>query len=102
MHLTIRCNAYHYALLEEGRMKTMIRSTLTDRGQTTIPAPVRKALGLKPRQRIRYELREDGVLIRPETETLMDLRGSLKSRAPAVSRAEERASARAARRRRYT
>ena len=57
----------------------MIRSTLTDQGQTTIPAAIRKALGLKPRQRLRYELVEGGVLIRPETEHLMDLAGSLKS-----------------------
>ena len=57
----------------------MIHSTLTDQGQTTIPAQVRKALGLKPRQRLRYELVEGGVLIRPETETLMDLAGSLHS-----------------------
>ena len=57
----------------------MIHSTLTDQGQTTIPAQVRKTLGLKPRQRLNYEFVEGGVLIRPETETLMDLAGSLKS-----------------------
>lgn len=58
----------------------MIHSTLTDAGQTTIPAAVRKALGLRPRQRLTYELREDGVLVRAETRTLMDLAGSLPSR----------------------
>lgn len=57
----------------------MIHSTLTDQGQTTIPVQVRNALGLKPRQRLSYELVENGVLIRPETETLMDLAGCLKS-----------------------
>lgn len=57
----------------------MIHSTLTEAGQTTIPAAVRKALGLKPRQRLTYELVDEGVLIKPETETLMDLAGSLKS-----------------------
>lgn len=57
----------------------MIHSTLTDQGQTTIPAQVRKALDLKPRQRLSYEFVDGGVLIRPETETLMDLAGSLQS-----------------------
>jgi hypothetical protein len=34
---------------------------------------VRKALKLKPRQRLTYEVLQDGVLIHPETESLMDL-----------------------------
>ena len=34
----------------------MINSTLTDKWQTTIPVKVRKALNLKPRQRLVYEL----------------------------------------------
>lgn len=79
----------------------MIRSTLTDRWQTTIPAAVRKALGLKPRQRLTYEVREDGVLIRPETDSLMDLAGSLPSKRPAGTKAEERDAARSVRADRY-
>jgi len=40
-------------------------STLTDRYQTTIPARVRKALGLRKRDTIEYEIRDDGsVLLR--------------------------------------
>jgi AbrB family looped-hinge helix DNA binding protein len=75
----------------------VIRSTLTDRGQTTIPAAVRKALGLQPRQQITYEVREDGVLIRAERETLTDLAGSIRSAVPLATKAQERAAARAAR-----
>jgi antitoxin PrlF len=55
----------------------LLKETITDRGQTTIPAAVRKALKLKPRQRLTYEVLQDGVLIRPETESLMDLAGCL-------------------------
>lgn len=74
-----------------------IRSTITDRWQTTIPALVRKALGLRPRQRLVYELREGGVLIRPEQEGLASLYGCLANdRAPAT-KDDERAAARAAR-----
>jgi bifunctional DNA-binding transcriptional regulator/antitoxin component of YhaV-PrlF toxin-antitoxin module len=57
----------------------MIRSTLTERWQTTIPVEVRKALGLQPRQGLLYELRGESVVIRPEGETLMDLAGCLAS-----------------------
>ena len=62
----------------------MIRSTLTDRWQTTIPVEVRKALGLQPRQGLLYEVRGESVVIRPEGETLMDIAGCLASdrRAP--------------------
>ena len=78
-----------------------IKSTITDRGQTTIPAAVRKALNLKPRQRLTYEVFQDGVLIRPETESLMDLAGCLKSKVPAATKPEEREKAREARLGRY-
>ena len=81
-------------------MRTL-RSTITDRGQTTIPAAVRKALKLKPRQRLTYEIQTEGVLIRPETENLMDLAGCLKSKVPAGMKAEERKKARETRLGRY-
>ncbi|MEY2976080.1 MAG: HtaR suppressor protein, partial [Cyanobacteriota bacterium] len=35
-------------------------STLTDRYQTTIPDPVRKALGLNKRDKICYTIQPDG------------------------------------------
>lgn len=62
---------------------------------------MRKALKLKPRQRLTYEVRQDGVLIRPETESLMDLAGCLKSKVPAAAKTEEREQARDARLGRY-
>ena len=79
----------------------MLKSTITERGQTTIPAEVRKALRLKPHQRLTYEIRDDGVVVRPETENIMDLAGSLKSDVPAASKSEEREKARKVRRGRY-
>ena len=68
----------------------MIRSTLTDRWQTTIPAEVRAALGLRPRQGLLYEIRGESVILRPEGESLMDLAGCLKSNSPAVSKEDAR------------
>ncbi len=72
----------------------MIRSTLTDRWQTTIPAEVRAALGLQPRQGLLYEIHGDSVTLRPEGETLMDLAGSLQSNQPPLSKQAARDAAR--------
>ena len=43
----------------------MIESTLTARGQTTIPKTVRSRLNLKEGDRIRYEVEENSVRLIP-------------------------------------
>lgn len=45
----------------------MQESTVTSRGQTTLPRAVREALGLRPGDRVRYLLLENGEvrLLRP-------------------------------------
>ena len=40
-----------------------VESTLTDRYQTTVPQPVRRALGLRKRDRIRYAFRSNGEVV---------------------------------------
>ena len=58
----------------------MLESTITDKGQTTVPKEVREALGMKPRQRLQWNLTENGtVTVRAEPSALA-LYGSLKSR----------------------
>lgn len=58
----------------------MIQSTVTDKGQTTVPREVREALGIRPRQRLQWDIEGDGsVTVRPEPSPLA-LFGSLKSR----------------------
>lgn len=70
-----------------------MQSTVTNNWQTTIPAEVRKALKLRPRQRLTYELTDDGgAIIRPSSAVLTDLYGSLRSAVPAASKEEERQS----------
>jgi bifunctional DNA-binding transcriptional regulator/antitoxin component of YhaV-PrlF toxin-antitoxin module len=81
-------------------MRTLT-STLTDRGQTTIPAAVRKAFKLKPRQQIIYEIRGEDVLIRSDRENPIELASCLKSEVMAGTKADERDNACAARLRRY-
>lgn len=53
-------------------------SKVTERGQTTLPSQVRKALGLKPHDSIIYIIEDDRVVIKPLRGDVLDLRGRLK------------------------
>ena len=80
----------------------MIRSTLTERWQTTIPAAIRKALRLKPRQQLSYELVDGGVLIRGQCGSLEDFYGCLGNDVKAGTKAQERDAAHSSRVDRYS
>jgi AbrB family looped-hinge helix DNA binding protein len=56
----------------------MLHSTITRKGQTTIPGEVRDALKLKPGDKIEYEVEGDHAIIRIHPGT-MALMGALKS-----------------------
>ena len=57
----------------------MATSTLSSKGQVTIPKEVREALHLDPGDRVLFVVREDGVVeLRPQTLDLRDLVGTLK------------------------
>lgn len=72
----------------------MIESTLTDKGQTTVPRKIREALGLKPRGRLQWVINEEGlVTVRPEPSALA-LFGSLKPEVPFPGIQEEKAAVR--------
>jgi len=61
----------------------MAISTMTSKGQTTIPKEIRRKLRLKTGDRLEYVLDDQGrVLLIPVTRSLMDLCGSLNHRAP--------------------
>lgn len=57
----------------------MPRSTLTSKGQTTVPKPVREALGLEAGDSIRWEIRGGRVEITGKRPRLLDLEGSIKT-----------------------
>lgn len=62
----------------------MYESTVTAKGQTTLPKDVRDLLGLEPGDRIRYLVSGDTVrILRPRKA--MSLCGSLKHDGPPVS-----------------
>ncbi len=61
-------------------------STITSKGQVTIPRQVRKALDLDTGDRVSFLVRDDGVVeLRPETTDLKDLFGMLPSKRKGVS-----------------
>lgn len=55
----------------------MPTSTLTTRGQTTVPKPIREALGLQPGDRVEFTLQGDRVLLRRAGADLSALDGML-------------------------
>ena len=63
----------------------MSTSTLTSKGQTTIPIEVRKQLNLHPGDRLEFVIDEDGrVLILPASIDASELAGMLKRPAKPV------------------
>ena len=64
----------------------MSTSTLTSKGQTTIPKDVRKRLNLHPGDRLEFVIDDDGrVLVLPASIDASELAGMLKSPARPVS-----------------
>ncbi|HVC80564.1 MAG TPA: AbrB/MazE/SpoVT family DNA-binding domain-containing protein [Chloroflexota bacterium] len=51
------------------------RTTLTERGQVTLPSEIRRKLGLKPRQKVHFEVDGDSIHIIPSDFTLESIRG---------------------------
>lgn len=56
----------------------MPTSTLTSKGQVTIPKEIREVLGLKEHDRVNFVKRGGDVLIKPVKGDIFGLRGSVK------------------------
>jgi AbrB family looped-hinge helix DNA binding protein len=64
----------------------MPSTTLTSKGQVTIPKAVREELGLREGDRVAFRVQEDGtVVVEPETVDVLSLAGVLKPRRKGVS-----------------
>ncbi len=58
----------------------MPESTITAKGQTTVPRQVREQLGVGPGTRLVWHVMPNGtLLVRAKTRSLLDLAGSLRS-----------------------
>ncbi len=55
-------------------------SSLTSKGQVTIPASIRKALGLKPRDKVAFRMEDGTVRIAPARGSVRDYAGKVKIR----------------------
>lgn len=68
----------------------MLESTLTSKGQTTLPKEVREALGLKPGDRVRYRLGDGEVrLVRPRDVRLLRGAARYEGRARSLEEMQE-------------
>ena len=64
----------------------MPSSTLTSKGQITLPKEIRESLSIGPGDRVAFRLREDGVVeMVPETVDVMDLCGVFKPKVRGVT-----------------
>lgn len=56
-------------------------ASVTQKGQATIPAPIRERLGIKPNAKIVFELKGNEVTIKPVAD-FFEMKGSVKSNKP--------------------
>jgi AbrB family looped-hinge helix DNA binding protein len=57
----------------------MPEATMTSKGQVTIPAEIRKAMGLNAGERVVFTQLDDGTTVmRAKTRSILELRGMLK------------------------
>ena len=66
----------------------MSRSTLTSKGQITLPKDIREHLGVESGDRLNFEIRDGAVVIEPETVEISTLRGVVRNRGRKVSIAD--------------
>ena len=62
----------------------MLDSTITTKGQTTLPKAIRDSLALKPGDKVRYVMLDEGALIMPVRPTSLLFR-SLRYEGPVVT-----------------
>ena len=64
----------------------MSSAAVTSKGQITIPIAVRKKLGLKPGDRVRFVEDENGeFILRHKTGSILELKGIVRRKGKAVS-----------------
>ena len=57
-----------------------LESTVTQKGQVTIPAAVRARLGLRPKDKVRFEVAGDAVTLQPAPSKLLAGYGAVRPR----------------------
>jgi antitoxin PrlF len=70
-----------------------IISTITTKGQVTIPVEIRRLLGVGPQDKIAFVVENDQVHLLPRGSVAQRTAGALKSEQPALSPDQEREAA---------
>lgn len=68
-------------------------SRLTKKGQVTLPAEIRRLLGVAPRDQVAFVVEGDQVRLTPATSVVARTAGMLRSEQPPLSPREEKAAA---------
>lgn len=68
----------------------MQMTTVTQKGQVTIPISIRKAIGVKPGQKVGFERKKNQIILKPAVD-FFSLRGSIKSKKPFDIKAMDKA-----------
>ena len=71
----------------------MTVSTITRKGQTTIPKEIREHLDLHPQQQVTFEPKDGYVIMRPLDTSLDRFAGALAGKKPVGTKAAERKAA---------
>lgn len=66
-------------------------TSVTQKGQATIPAPIRKSLGIKPNTKIVFELKDNNEATFKPVVDFFSLKGSVKTNKPFDLNAMEKA-----------
>ena len=67
----------------------MAEAAVTSKGQITIPADIRKAMGIKSKDRVVFTVLPDGTTVmRAKTKSIAELKGVLKNPGKKVSVSE--------------
>jgi AbrB family looped-hinge helix DNA binding protein len=70
---------YNKSTSKEFAETIMSEATMTSKGQVTIPAEIRKAMGLNAGERVVFTQLDDGTTVmRAKTRSILELRGMLK------------------------
>lgn len=56
----------------------MLESTLTRKGQVTIPKEIRDRLGMKEGEKVFFVMRDEEVILKVVKGTILDLKGSVR------------------------
>ena len=93
-HITSSALTYTHLFLTVDvlvRSQAMADAALTSKGQITIPADIRKAMGLKTKDRVVFTVLPDGTTVmRAKTKSIADLKGVLKNTGKRVPISEMR------------